>query len=572
MSNRPLRMGSTLLCALMMLGTAGQVSAQDGEQYRVVVTPLQPAAGADDDFGRDVAGELEDLIDDLPTHVAVGKREIERTIEQRRLRGANYRELDCVKGQQLARYADAELVVCGSYTERGSRRTIEARFESVGKSDAFEVPAFEIEDADDAAGRITTVFRDFVGMLSDIAWCNDYRTSLQFDEAIESCERALEVNPSSLQARYLLARTYFDQDSLETALDLFEDFLSDERAALHEDALMTAGLAAARLGESEAAGEYFAQYLALNPGNVRVRVQVARDVAQAGEPVEAFEMLWAVREDSMSAEDRVVLEEYTGHFALASADVDTTRAGEMLDIAAEMYERVFDARGEETNTRTLRNLIAARSQTGEIESAVALGERAVRADSTSGELWLAYAQALEKAGRVTEAVEALDRMLDVAEDVNSAVTWERKAVWLTRAGERGRLEQALREASSLGVDMGRLSRAVFAEAYNNVYREGRRQAALPYFRLASRFATDPMVRAMAEFWTGYAIYNQALEIEGASTVESARRTLPMFREAKQHFERSEAYAEQEATIDLAKILASTDQAIERQQIIIEHGG
>ena len=72
------------LAAAMVFAVLAPVyaSAQISERYRVMVTHLVPQNGADDDFGKDLAEELRDLIGEFATHQPVDKDDMEDAADE----------------------------------------------------------------------------------------------------------------------------------------------------------------------------------------------------------------------------------------------------------------------------------------------------------------------------------------------------------------------------------------------------------------------------------------------------------------------------------------------------------
>ena len=66
-----------VLFALTLLGgTALQAQQTVSSRFRVLIPDFQPLNEEDDDFGKDLADELRDLIDDMLTHSAVDEDDI----------------------------------------------------------------------------------------------------------------------------------------------------------------------------------------------------------------------------------------------------------------------------------------------------------------------------------------------------------------------------------------------------------------------------------------------------------------------------------------------------------------
>ena len=90
----------TVLLALTLLGsTALQAQQTVSSRFRVLIPDFQPVNDEDDDFGKDLADELRDLIDDMLTHSAVDEDDIEDALKQFDL---DMEDLNCIVARQLA--------------------------------------------------------------------------------------------------------------------------------------------------------------------------------------------------------------------------------------------------------------------------------------------------------------------------------------------------------------------------------------------------------------------------------------------------------------------------------------
>src|SRR5690606_31092649 len=103
-------------------------------------------------------------------------------------------------------------------------------------------------------------------------------------------------------------------DSLEQALVTLEKLL--EINATHGDALQTAGYAATKLNQPQKALEYYRMYLELNPGSSQIRLTVATDLFNNGDPMGALQL---TDEGLAVGSTDTNLRLYAGPFARAAA-------------------------------------------------------------------------------------------------------------------------------------------------------------------------------------------------------------------------------------------------------------
>jgi tetratricopeptide (TPR) repeat protein len=576
-NRRPRVIRAFALTTVGLLLAVAADAQEAGGRFRVFVPNLEAQEGARANYGQDVANEVRKLIDNLPTHAAVDRREVQAELRKFRLRE---QDLDCVRSRQLAVQMGAELVMCGEYSGAGAGTQVAARFISARSGETFEVQQFAAPDARQAAQYIFQSFENYVNQLRLTQFCVDYLGSSQWTNAREICGQALELNPQSMTALYGNARALMEMDSLEQSLSLLQQLL--EINPVHQEGLLAAGFVATRLNQRSVARNYYHQYLEMNPGNVEVRVQVALDLARAGDPEGALRVtLEGLEADS----ENIMLQEYAGHFAIAAAQrlaqsgATGERAPDMAPLyeqALRYYEAVFAAKGAEADATMLRNMIVALSQGLERHrEAVSLGERIVAVRSDDANIWGAYADALARADRVRDAVAALERAVQLNPEYENVHA--RRGMWLIQSGDASQIPQA-RQAFQSAIQRGEqegdaLGRTVFAWAHTNRYRSGQHDAAMEYFALARELATSPVARGMPTFWSGYILYQRGMRMQEPSTLQSAQQSLPVFQRALSFFDTAEAraYAATEPSTNLARLIDATNQYIEIQQALIRRG-
>jgi len=591
--NGRLRLTLFSFVAVALVGAPLAESAdaqQASARFRVLVPYLQPQQDADDDFGKDLSEILRERINDLATHQPVDEDEIEDAARRFKM---DMDELNCVRSRQLASQIDAQVVLCGTYTETGSEQyEVSAQFVVVQNNETFDVEMVTVADNDEgqreAASHIFDTFDRVVQQQRASTFCDEYYGSQQWENALENCNRAIELNPQSVSARYTRARTLEKMDRLEDALAGFEKVL--EMDPIHENALQWAGNVAARLGQEEKGRAYYEEYLELNPQDSSVRMNIAYDLAQAGDPEGAMQLL----EEGFELDpDNVALYEQNGNFAFAAARKEMEEAGlsaqagsqgqsggsaesipprvaELYREAIDSYRRVFEEKGPETEASQLRNVVAAYLQLGELENAISFAQEALDVHSESARLWSIYADALQRNGRLDQAIAALDSVQSIdPEYANVAV---RQGKWLLDAG---RVEDALPRLQT-AVERGEQSadvvaRLVLADAHSKgIQRESYRYA-LERIRMAKQFDAGSGVQAQLNFWHAYALYKQGEAAQKPQTLETAEATLPMFQQARQLFQASAPYAREQPSINLQQFLDAVNTYIEIQQAIIKRG-
>lgn len=549
---------------------AAPAEAQDGSRYRVLVPALAPMAGADDDFGKDVADEVRDALDDFTTHASVESKVLKDALKKFDL---DEEEIsDCIKARQLAVQIQAELVMCGEYQENGETRQVSSKFVAPTTGEEFVVEPFSASRPEDAAAQITTAFQTYLEQLRLAVFCNDELSRQAWEAAIERCGKVVEMNPRSATNQYNLAMAYMNAEQNEQALATFEQVVAIN--PVHQDAMLAAGVVAAKIGQTEKSQQYLKQYLELNPGNLQVRMKIAGDVAQAGDPRGALAIVEAgINPDSVDAQTVM----YAGHFALAAARdaMENPPAGGepadatvMLEKALQYYTQAFDLQGSEADPTMLANIMLVYRLLERPQEAVAFGERAVQAKPDDATLWSAHADALAAADRTEEAVQALARAQQI--DPQLAVN-ARLGYWQLDQGNLSAAQASFRKAIANGdVETGdEIARRIFAAGYNTHQQNGRYDTAISYYEVAREFATESSTNGMVNFFQGYALFQKAVEVQEPATPASARASLPIFREAQRWLEQAGAYTEQAQ--QRRQMLDHIGQYIDRQNAIIAQG-
>ncbi|HEU5210471.1 MAG TPA: tetratricopeptide repeat protein [Longimicrobiales bacterium] len=552
--------------------TAAPAEAQDGGRYRVLVPALAPQAGAKDNFGKDVGKEVRKALDEFATHAPVEEKVLKDALKKFGLKEEDIR--DCIKARQLAVQIGAELVMCGEYSESGDNRQVATRFVVPTTGEEFEVAPFAATQAKQAAAQIAGAFEQYLGQLRLAVFCNDELQRQAWDAAIEQCGKVVEANPNSASNQYNLASAYMNAGQDDVALATFEKAI--EINPVHQDAILAAGVVAARLGQQEKSQQYLHQYLELNPGDQAVRLKIAADIAAAGDPRGAL-MLVEEGGATSTADADVTTLQYAGHFALASArevienspqgDVSPDVQG-LLEKALGYYNRAFEMQTDTPDVTMMTNMLVAYRLLERNDEAVAFGERAIQRVPNDAALLSAYADALAAADRTDEALRTLNRVTQI--DPQYAVN-ARLGSWQLEDGNLSAAQAAFRKALQNGeVASGDdLARPIFAQGYNNHHKNKRFDTAISYYNVAREFATSSATTGMINFFHGYALFQKALEMQKPSTVASARASLPVFQEAKRWLEQAGGYTEQAQ--QRQQLLQNVDQYIEIQNALIKRG-
>lgn len=568
------RLGVALLAAFLFLPALASAQQEVQGRFRVMIPDLFPGEDTGRGFGEDVAEELRDLINELPTHEPVERNEIRDAMRQFDI---DREDLNCIRSRQLATQINAELVMCANYTEGQDDWTLmDIQFVSVASGETFTVDDFTVPDDDgdeQAAQHIFAVFDGYVEQLRYAAICQEYFGSQQWANALQNCDQAIEGNPGSESSRYARARSVMELGDREEGLAEMLRVL--DLNPFNENALQFAGMLSAEFGMDEESLGYYSSYLELNPGNAAVRMNVAYELATAGNPRGAMTLI----EEGIAMDDaNIDLWQQLGGFAFTAAgramegqNEPTPEVERLYRRAIEAYTRVFDARGEETSPAQLGNVINAYAQLGD-PAAIDFAQRAVQVHPGEASLWSRLADALQRNDRLEEAIAALESAKQADPDYPNLSA--RQGNWLLEADEVDEAIVFLKDAVERGeqsADM--MANLLFGKAYNDGVQVQQFTFAANILETAkSEFEVSEQMASQLNFWHGWSLYNHGLSVQEPNTIDSARQSLPIFQQALQLFELGRAYAATVESINLTEILGAAQTYVEIQDAIIRRGG
>ncbi len=577
------RFGLTILAlttACAPRGPATGVPVQDaghgvGQRFRVLIPPLEPLQSANDNFGKDAAQKLRDLINGLATHQPVKEGEIKDALKRFKV---NMDDLDCAGTRQLAARIDAQLALCASYQDQGEKQeVVNATFYDVASGESFKVEThtFGERQADAAAAYIFNAFDTYVRQISAARYCDLYAQSKDFANAMEKCDQSIELNPDAIGSRYTRANILFQQEKYAEAMQELTRIL--EQDPDHQDALSLAGYISATQGRAEDARAYYQRYLDLNPSDAQVRMKIAYDLAKAGDPVGAMQLIKVGLD--VNPDDPDLLEQYAS-FAFNAALQADDQVNDSADVPAEAIkyyreaiqagEKVFAAKGDETSVVLLRNSITAYLKLDAVDSALQLAQEAVQAHPAEDQIWSAYANALHESGRLDEAIAALDSAKRInPSDANISL---RQGSWLIQAGRLTDAVGVLRaRAAGSREDADRAAQMIFGDAYNNGVRKERYGYGIQGLAAALDLPNlSAGMRHQLTFWQAYAIYQSAIAEQKPQSLATAKATLPKFRRVLELLKNVGDYPAN-VKVDLNQMITNCNQYVDIQQAIIKRG-
>ena len=575
------RLKLTLAIAVIaaILTPAVDVAAQDGGRFRVLIPYFTPLEGAKDNFGKDSSKDLREMMQNMATHVAMEEGDIKDEVKKFDMK---IDELDCIRTRQLAAQIDVTVAICASYTQNPDKSwNVSAEVWDIAGSEAFNIDAFQVPEKgrEEAATHIYEAFERYSTTVRSAAICNDYFASQQWENALRNCDESLALNPDASSVRYLRGRILYEMENYAESLTELETVI--EANPFHEDALQLAGYISAVQEQDDKARDYYSRYLDINPGNTAIRMRIAYDLAQAGDPVGAMEFIQVGLD--VDPENADLLEQYGGFAFRAALDAQEAAAGGEQDGGAltpeaagyyrqaiDAYTKVFEAKGPETPVGHIQNMIRAEIQLENLSAAVSLAERSLETHSQEAELWVLYADALQRSDRLDDAITALDRVMEINPNHPNAPL--RQGNWLIQAG---RLEDAVavlsRSAAEDPQRAEQAARMIFAEAYQNGNQKNDYAYAAAGMSAAKQLPNlSAEMTAQLNFWHGYSLYQMAVAEQEPQTLATAQASLPKFNQAVQLLRQSGDYPAS-VNVNLQQLLDNAATYIEIQDAIIKRG-
>ena len=572
-----LRLTLSLVFTALVVGPATLIAQNQG-RFNVLIPYFEPLGGADDDFGKDASEELRDLINTLVTHQPVEEDDIKDEAKRFDLK---IEDLNCIRTRQLSAQMNAEVALCASYTENPDKSwTVNAEFWAVD-GESFVVSEITVGEKEEerAANHIFTEFDLYIQQIRAAAICGDYYASQQWDNALRNCDQALELNPNAIQTRFLRGNILNKQERFPEALEELDRVLGIN--GFHEEALQLAAYIATSEGQQDKGREYYGRYLELNPGNAAIRMRIAYEQAQAGDPVGAMDFIQVGLD--VDAENVDLWEQYGGfafkaandaqQMAALSASEDagiTPEVQEYYRRAINAYEKVFEGKGAETPVGHMRSILAAYIQLEELDAAINFGRQALQTHGEEDVLWSFYGDALQRVGRLDEAIAALDRVRELNPAHPSASL--RQGNWLIEAGRIEDAVMVLKDAvASNPAQSEQAGRMVFNDAYQKGYQQKEYVYAIAGMIMAKELPglSEGMVSQL-NFWHGFSIYQSAVVEQEPQTIGSAQSTLPKFRAAMELLGQSGDYPST-VNVNLTQVLENLTTYVEIQEAIILRG-
>ena len=477
---------------------------------------------------------------------------------------------------------NAEVALCASYTENPDKSwTVNAEFWDIQSNESFTISEITVGEKEEAAAasHIFNEFDLYIQQIRAAAICGDYYASQQWDNALRNCDQALELNPNAIQTRFLRGNILNKQERFPEALEELDRVLGIN--GFHEEALQLAAYIATTEGQQDKGREYYGRYLELNPGNAAIRMRIAYEQAQAGDPVGAMDFIQVGLD--VDAENVDLWEQYGGfafraagdaqQMAALSASDDTgisPEAQEYYRRAVNAYEKVFEGKGAETPVGHMRSILAAYIQLEELDAAIEFGGKALQTHGEEDVLWSFYADALQRTGRLDEAIAALDRVREINPAHPSASL--RQGNWLIEAGRLEDAVMVLKDAvTSNPAQAEQAARMIFNDAYQKGYQQKEYAYAIAGMTMAKELSgLSEGLTSQLNFWHGFSIYQAAVVEQEPQTLGSAQSALPKFQAAMGLLGQSGDYPDT-VNVNLTQVLENLGTYVEIQEAIIKRG-
>jgi tetratricopeptide (TPR) repeat protein len=569
--------------AALIVAPFATVQASSAQQemgrVKVLVPDLFATDGQDRGWGEDVAKELRGVINELATHQPIERNDIRDQLRRFELK---MEDLNCISTIQLAPQISAGVAFCADFRVSGDNRELfDIAFIDATSSARFPVEDFVVhkDQKKEAAARIGAAFDVLVQQLRFRLFCFDYAQQEDWTAALRNCDDALGLNGDDQGVRYQRAQALRQLDRMDEALTEVQTIL--EVDPYDEDALNLGGYLATTLGQAQEGREYYGRYLEVNPNAEAVRRRIAYEMFQAGDAEGALLLI----EEGLENDDSPDLLGDLGSYAMEAArqatpegaqpGTDNELPPEVIALyrkAIGALEQVFEARGDSMDVGQVRNIVSAYAQIGEAENAVTFAEQALAVYPEEAALLSTYSTALQRLERIDDAVSALQRIEAI--DPEYPDLFARQSDLLIRAGRRDDAIPIMQRAIQQGADANRLAQLLFSDAYQKGLDTRNANRNLDYgiagVQAAKQLDINAETKAQMDFWHGYGLYLKGVASQEANTLESARRSQPMFEQSLPLLRAGASYAPS-VGINSDQIIQAAQQYLDIQNAIIRRG-
>jgi tetratricopeptide (TPR) repeat protein len=337
----------------------------------------------------------------------------------------------------MAQQLSIPLVFCGEYRTEGGQIVYDGAFFTVPEGEEFRVGEATVAPnrQRDAAVRFRDFFNDTAERVAAISFCGQQYQSSSWEGAVQYCSEAIEISPNSVEARKALGLALKELERYPESLAQLEIVLETQQ--VNSDILENAGWVATQLGETEKARRFYDRFLELNPDNTPVRIQIARDLAEAGDEMGAVRLLRGGFEHVSDSTELVELHEQFGAIAFRAAFGERNRRGGqpgpdgrmprpdpevigLFEDAISSWRHVVDHRGADAPPEYVRNSVAAYVQIEDYERAIEEGNRGLRTFPRDALIMRNMAEAQQRRGNLPEAIRRQREAIEIDPTIPNA--------------------------------------------------------------------------------------------------------------------------------------------------------
>ncbi len=490
-------------------GGGGGVSlgGDTGGRYLIMVPALEGPQGDR------VAANLRTLVSEMATHTAINDRDVQRSLQQYGIAA-----LDEITARQLAAQIGAQLVTWGAVQQGGAGLQGGMKVIDTRTNDEIVIEDVTGANPQELASNLFSEMSRLMEGIAQAAYCNDHVSSQNYQQALETCQRALAVVPENSTALYGHATALLNLDRYEEALAEYEKLL--ELQPTHANALLGAGLASSRLDRSDVAMGFYRRYMEVNPGNVQVRMTLAYQIAQTDDYVSALDLLQPVASENASNAEfqRFLFGIATEAGRRLNERGDSAQARQVFQQALNAYQAAY-SNGTELDASALAQAIAVNNALGRDQDALRLAEDATRQFPDNATMWDQLARVHASAERYQQAIEAMNRVAQLDPDFPDI--YLRRGQAYLKAGNRQQALADLERAASAG-DRSRVATLLLNEGAIAA-REQRWDDAASVLEIARPYS-EGETRQTVDYLLGASIAQQANAL-ARSNIEAANRNV-----------------------------------------------
>ena len=132
---------------------------------------------------------------------------------------------------------------------------------------------------------------------------------------------------------------------------------------------------------------------------------------------------------------------------------------------------------------------------------------------------------------------------------------------------------ALQKAVANGSAPDQAANMIFSRAYAQNIQPAQKNYVrfIELITLAKDFDVSQQARETYDFWHAFSLYSRGVTLQAPETVETARRSLPMFQQALALFREGKGYADRTPSITFQQYIENCGVYIEIQEALIKRG-